>query len=198
MSSGQPSWPRQTFEALYAASDDPWNFLTSDYEREKYRLTLASLGRRRFGSALEAGCSIGVLTRVLSERCDRLLAFDFAGDAVAAARARCAGRPGVRIEQRRLPDDWPGGRFDLIVLSEVLYFLDATDLRQAARRCAMSIRGSGVILLVNWTGTTNTPQTGDRAATQFIALLRGTLAKVHRLRRPGFRIDVLTSRRETE
>ncbi len=75
------------FDALYAADPDPWQFATSAYEREKYDATLAALPTR-IGSAFEIGCSIGILTRRLAERCNTLLAVDVAKAALAAARRR--------------------------------------------------------------------------------------------------------------
>ena len=97
------------FEALYAAEQDPWGFATSPYERAKYDHTLAALGGRRFARGLEVGCSIGVLTAALAERCDRLLAVDVAATAVARARERLAAAPGVTVERRSLPEEMPGG-----------------------------------------------------------------------------------------
>jgi Nodulation protein S (NodS) len=67
---------REYFEELYAESNDPWNFETSVYERNKYGRTLQVLGERRFERALEAGASIGVFTEMLAGRCDELLAVD--------------------------------------------------------------------------------------------------------------------------
>jgi hypothetical protein len=55
--------PAAYFDALYARDPDPWRFATSDYERAKYRATLAALPGPLLGAALEVGCSIGVLTR---------------------------------------------------------------------------------------------------------------------------------------
>ena len=54
------------FDQLYAVDDDPWQLATSDYEQAKYARTLAALPRSRYGSALEVGCSIGVLTTQLA------------------------------------------------------------------------------------------------------------------------------------
>jgi predicted TPR repeat methyltransferase len=79
---------REYFEELYAKSNDPWNFETSEYERNKYRRTLEVLGERRFERALEAGASIGVFTEMLAGRCDELLAVDVSERAVVAARER--------------------------------------------------------------------------------------------------------------
>ena len=91
------------FERLYERDPDPWNFATSPYEQGKYRETLAILGDRHFSRALEVGCSIGILTSLLAERCDELLAVDINGRALAAARDRCAANNNVRFERRAIP-----------------------------------------------------------------------------------------------
>ena len=78
---------------LYDESPDPWGFETSWYERRKYALTLASLPRERYTSAYEPGCSIGVLTRLLADRCDSLLASDIIPRAVEAASRRVGTWP---------------------------------------------------------------------------------------------------------
>ena len=39
---------REYFEGLYAESKDPWDFETSEYERNKYARTLAVLGEHTF------------------------------------------------------------------------------------------------------------------------------------------------------
>ena len=67
---------------MYDESDDPWDFETSWYERRMSAITLASLPRRRYRSAYEPGCSIGVLTGCLRTVCDALLGSEIraAGD----------------------------------------------------------------------------------------------------------------------
>lgn len=176
------------FDALYAADTDPWQFATSPYEAEKYAATIGALPRRHFADALEVGCSIGVLTRELARFCDRLLAIDVADAALAQARA---ANPGVHFERRRVPQEWPVGRFDLIVLSEVLYYLDAPAIEDCASLAAGSLRPGGSALLVHYLGETDYPQTGDEAASRFIAAcgLKPALAQ----RMPGYRIDRLDS-----
>ena len=78
----------------YAGNADPWRFRTSAYEQAKYRRTIAALGARRFRSAFEVGCSIGVLTRLLGACCDLVLAVDFVDQPLATARAACPISPG--------------------------------------------------------------------------------------------------------
>jgi len=48
-----------SFEARYRETPDPWGFADAPYERAKYARTIAALGGRRFGRALELGCANG-------------------------------------------------------------------------------------------------------------------------------------------
>ena len=184
------SWDRGVFERIYARGEDPWDFAGSAYEIAKYDQTLAALPRPRFACGLEVGCSIGVQTRRLAQRCDRLLALDVAPSAVARARSRCADLPHVTVREAQAPRDWPPGTYDLIVLSEVLYFLDRNDLAGLARLVLGSLRPEGVVLLVNWTGETDTPTTGDEAAQTFMAAASLLEVRLHR-QHCSYRLDLL-------
>lgn len=174
------------FDALYAADPDPWRFATSDYERGKYAATVAALPSRRFAAALEVGCSIGILTAQLALHCDQLLALDVAEAALAQARARC---PGVIFERRTVPDEWPPGRFDLIVFSEMLYYLDSAAIAETARRAKAALNPGGCVLMVHYLGGTDYPSTGDEAADGFAAAFG--LSPTLRVREPLYRIDRL-------
>jgi 2-polyprenyl-3-methyl-5-hydroxy-6-metoxy-1,4-benzoquinol methylase len=179
------------FERLYRADPDPWGFAESPYEQQKYEATLAVLGSGHFQSALEVGCSIGILTSRLAARCERLVGLDFAPSAVNAARARCATYPGVRIEQMQVPHQWPEGAFDLILFSEVLYFLDEADLMDTCAHALGSLLPGGQILLVNYTEETDDPLSGDTAASFFIKAAAPTLEPIHQTREPHYRLDLL-------
>ncbi|MFL5287257.1 MAG: class I SAM-dependent DNA methyltransferase [Rhodopila sp.] len=179
------------FERLYQSNPDPWAYLTSDYEAEKYRHALAVLDDGRFANGLEVGCSIGVLTALLAERCDALLGVDVVEQALDAARARNTGAAWVRFQRMQVPGDWPDGQFDLIVLSEVLYFFVPTDIDRIADRVVRSLRPAGTVLLVNWLGRGDDPISGDDAAARFLHAAMGKLAVTHQDRRPGYRVDRL-------
>lgn len=186
------SQPAEYFDSLYAHDPDPWKFASSPYEQAKYQATLAALPRDRFSVGLEIGCSIGVFTRRLAERCDRLLALDLSATALELARARCADLPTghVSFERRAVPEQWPAGHFDLIALSEVLYFLDPAAVRGVACCAAASLAGAGCILLVNWLGDTGTELSGEAAAELFLASLPRRF-EVRTERSPGYRLDRL-------
>ena len=150
------------FTERYAASPDPYGLADRWYEARKYALTVALLPRQRYGAAFEPGCSIGVLTAKLAPRCETLLACDAIGSAVASAQARTANLPGVRVERRAIPGDWPPGEFDLIVFSEILYYFGDADLDQVLRLGTGALRPDGQLLAVHWRHPApRHPRTGD-------------------------------------
>jgi cyclopropane fatty-acyl-phospholipid synthase-like methyltransferase len=192
MSEQRPTLKPDHFDGLYSANPDPWNFSASPYERAKYTLTLNAMPKPRSRSALEVGCSIGVLTRLLASRCDSLLAIDAAQTPLAEARRRCAGLSGVRFEQLFVPEQWPEGMFDLILLSEVVYYLSREDVGRLAARVTRSLAPDGSVILVHWTGSTDYPLSGDEAVALFIAPM-GSGCVVRRADRYAeFRLDVLS------
>ena len=177
------------FRDRYAASPDPYGLAERWYEARKYAVTVALLPRERYGAAFEPGCSIGVLTAALAPRCDTLLACDLVPDAVDAARARTAGLPGVRVEQRAIPGEWPTGSFDLIVLSELLYYLDDADLGQVLGLSAGSLRPGGQLLAVHWRHPApRHPRTGDEVHDDLAA--HPGLARLARYRDADFTAEV--------
>ena len=180
------------FDALYASDPDPWNFAASPYEQDKYAVTIKALPRPRYQSALEVGCSIGVLTRLLASRCDAVLAIDAARMPLAEARRRCADLPSVRFEQMFVPEQWPNGVFDLILLSEVVYYLSREDVDRLAARVIRSLVRGGAVVLVHWTGPTDYPLSGDEAVALFIERMGSTCIVDHLDRYSHFRLDVLS------
>ena len=179
------------FKGMYATESDPWKFATSPYEREKYAATLAALPRNHYTSALDVGCSIGVFTHQLCRRCDALIGLDVVPSVLDAARARCADCPNARFTLAAVPGAWPEGRFDLIVISEVAYYLDRADLARLVARVEGAILPEADIVLVHWLGVTHYPLSGDDAAEGFIAGARGFARVLKQARTAEYRLDVL-------
>jgi hypothetical protein len=86
--------------------------------------------------------------------------------------------------------NWPGEQFDLIVLSEVLYFLSPEAIACVAGWVTESLVSGGMAVLVNWLGHGDDPVSGDEAVRLFLAASR--LAVTLAIRRPRYRIDVVT------
>lgn len=137
--------PPTYFDDLYRDNQDPWGFQDRPYERRKRALTLAALPDTRYATAFEPGCSIGVLSVELASRCDALLAADVSAAAVAQARRRVPAH--VTVEQLAVPDQWPAGRFGLIVLSEMAYYLDLPACRELA---LLATTRADVLLALHW------------------------------------------------
>jgi LmbE family N-acetylglucosaminyl deacetylase/SAM-dependent methyltransferase len=142
------------FDGMYAASDDPWGFDERWYEERKRAVMLASLPKPRYRRVLEIGCSVGTITAALADRADAVVATDVADRAIAQTRERLRGRPGVVVEQLRLPEEWPDAwsaePFDLIVLSEVGFYLAGEALGDVVDRSRAALAPGGVFVACHW------------------------------------------------
>ena len=190
----QDTLGRGHFEALYAARPDPWRLATSDYERAKYAATLAALPRPRYARGFEVGCALGILTAELGRRCDDLLAVEPVEAALRQAAARLADQPYVRLAPLFVPGEWPGGSFDLIVLSEVVDYLGADDVVALAGRVVGSLEPGGDVVMVHWVGKKRGPPSGDEASDRFVAAAGGEVAVLRAERNADYRLDVLRRR----
>lgn len=195
MNEQQPNTlPPGYFDEVYRANTDPWQFASSAYEREKYAATLAALPHPRYERAFEIGGSIGVLTAQLAARCGHLLSVDVSEAALAQARQRCADLPQVEIRKMQVPDEFPAGQFDLILLSEVGYYWSLPDLARAADQLLAALPPGGQLLLVHWTPVVpDYPQTGDEVHAFFLrkAGPGGSLRHLSGTRHAQYRLDLL-------
>ncbi len=178
----------ERFERLYRDSADPWRYATSRYEREKYEATLAALPDGRRGSCLEVGCSIGVLSERLAARFARLVAIDFSPRALEHARARLGERRNVELIQAAFPEEAPAGAWDVVLCSEVLYYLEPPAFERAVGWLRVRLCGGASVLAVSWRGPgRDEPLGGDEVHDRLARELSGW----HALdaRRDGYRLD---------
>jgi hypothetical protein len=138
------------FEARYRDDADPWGYETSPYERDKYDATLAACGPGPFPRALELGSSIGVLSAQLAPRCRQLTTLDAAATAVTAARERLAAQPHVTPMLGVIPDDIPSGPYDLVLASEILYYLEPDALAATFARIERETVSGARLVAVHW------------------------------------------------
>jgi SAM-dependent methyltransferase len=177
-----------SFERLYADSSDPWRYRTSGYEREKYRATLDALPPSPLGRVLEVGCSIGIFTAQLATRSEHVLGLDFSARAIALADVRLGDSSNVALRQACFPEQAPAGPWDVVVCSEVLYYLDERALGQATRWLSAQLGQGACVVAVSWRGRgVDEPLLGDDVHD----MLAGELARWHSFdgRRAGYRLD---------
>lgn len=114
---------RAELEAFYDA-EDPWAYDTTPDDAARVARLRTALPARAYGRTLDIGCGNGFVTASLPG--SELVGVDLSERAIEYARRRVPSTPErpVRFEARSLfdlrPDDL-GGRFDLIVITGVLY-----------------------------------------------------------------------------
>lgn len=149
--------PDDSLDRLHRTRPDPWGVDARWFEQRKRDLILAALPRLTFHSVLDLGCSTGALTAALAGRLQpeqgHLTAVDSSATAVAKARERLHALPNVNVQHLAFPHAWPDGVFDLVVISEVGYFLAPVDVELLAQRVAASLRPGGVVVLCHWRHT---------------------------------------------
>jgi len=184
--------PGDYFDALYSRHDDPWGFQSRWYERRKRAITLATLAEERYSNALEIGCSIGVLTEQLADRCDSLLSTDVSAAALDQARARLAGVETVRFELADAAAPLPEGPFDLIVLSEVGYYFSPDALETLALQVGDRLSEGGTLLACHWRHpVADYPLSGDDVHVALGSILG--LERVARHLEKDFVLDLFTT-----
>jgi SAM-dependent methyltransferase len=177
--------PQSHLDALYAETDDPWDFRQSEHERTRFEATLAALPKARFRSVLEVGCGNGELARRIAPLCDDYLGLDAVDKALETARQTV---PEARFEKAFLPCRLPGGAHDLIVLSEILYFLDPAGVTDLAMQIDARWPGAH-LLMVTYRGPSGNLLECEAALALFMATLdAGRRVATARLD-PAFRID---------
>lgn len=124
---------------------DPWNYV-SIYEQVKYEQTLG-LVPEGIGKALELACAEGIFSAKLAQKVGTLTATDISRRAIERASERC--RECGNAEFRVLDfagEDIPGGQ-DLIVCSEVLYYMDDEQvLERVCRKIAAALKPGGCLI----------------------------------------------------
>lgn len=178
---------RVMFEETGALDPNSWNL--GPCERAKHEQTLALLPRARYASALEVGASNGALGRLLAPRCDRYLGIEANRRAIDIARRDVL--PSMAFRFCVVPDRFPNGPFDLILLSDVLSFLGREDLERLARQAAVA-SPLGDIVCVNYLGPTGRELGGAQAARIFSAALGARPQQVFAT--GNYRVDVFPAR----
>ncbi len=184
------------FDALYAQNADPWHYHDRSYEIDKRADTLAMLPRHHYARGCEIGCSIGVLTADLAPRFDALLGIDISEAAAARARSAVAAFPHVEIRVMHVPAQLPDDMFDLLMLSEVLYFLTPSELAALATFAARQLMPGGDVMVVSYDGETLTALDGRQSTEVFTAAAAPYFDVISDAVRPHYHLRILRRRHD--
>lgn len=157
------------FDALYSDNTDPWHYQTRWYEKRKRDMCLAVLPQNQYDNAIELGCGNGVFSELLARRCQALVSIDGNQQAVALAKRRLAKSFHVKVIQGVIPhtlstlsnillDAYPlenhilthQSSFDLIVISEILYYLSPADIDTVITWIQQNLAIGGTLLCCHW------------------------------------------------
>lgn len=121
------------YERRFRADPDPWNQRTSAYERQKRAATINAAGPGRRARTLELGAGNGVLAKALAVFDGEVVAVEGVPAAAALARVRLETVPGASVVEGMIPQAVPHGPYDLVVASEILFYLDIPSYRMTLR-----------------------------------------------------------------
>jgi SAM-dependent methyltransferase len=167
----------QHFDQLFRSNQDPWGYESVWSEKRRHSLMLAMLDRPQYKRAYEPGCANGVFSALLGARAEVVESCDGSGEAVRAAREKTKSVSNVSVLHRCVPEEWPDGAFDLIVLSDFLYYLSEQDIIQVARQVTESLEDGGFLLTCHWLEIAHDFLTPGGGAVQEI--LEGVLGPVN-------------------
>lgn len=144
---------RLRMERSYREDRNPYR--TPDVsERRKRAALIALISDRKYCRALDVGCGEGGLTREIAPYCENLLATDISGAAIWRAMVNLADVSNVSFARRNVREEDDLAGWDLIVLSDVLPFLDTGDRSRVSvsavcRRLAGRLNPGGRLVAVN-------------------------------------------------
>ena len=140
------------FERLFASDPDPWHYRSDFQEQRRHHLLVSMLESPTYHRTFEPACASGTLTGLLAERSFEVIAWDGSANAVRHAQDALTGRANVQISQGEVPANWPDGTFDLIVLSDFLYYLPENSIRTVAQKSRKSLAPGGTVMACHWRG----------------------------------------------
>lgn len=141
---------REEWEQWYVKAN-PWNTEGTEKDRVRSQIILERLKYARFARLLDLGCGEGALTNVFSTISRETLGIDIAENALLRARARF---PHIEFRQGELLDviarpEIVETPFDFISVSEVLYYFQTDEEREAAFSGLAKLGASSCVFYVS-------------------------------------------------
>ncbi|MDG2528027.1 glycosyltransferase [Caulobacter endophyticus] len=139
---------KQVWDRVFEVQD-PWNYGCA-YETEKYDLTLEAVLTGKPKHVLELACAEGRFTERLAASVEKVSAADISTRALARAAERCRPHDNVDFKVLDLIEDALPADLEMIVCSEVLYYLpDRPALTAVVDKIAQALAPGGRLVMAN-------------------------------------------------
>jgi SAM-dependent methyltransferase len=142
---------KRDFDEIYGTQEDPWSIGAADDDRYDLLRSLLLEAAHERGSILDIGCGFGAFLARFEGEFESLTGIELSEVAVDKGRARfprieffsgsASALEQVGIGQRR---------FDAIVFSDVIYYLEEAARRRALDWIATHLADDGVALVAGW------------------------------------------------
>lgn len=142
---------------------DPYGIDENPDEQLKFARTLEVCGQGQLGRVLEIGSAVGSFTELLAPRATEVLALDVSPAAIAKIARRLHGHPNVRPVMMTIPAEFPDGPFDLIVASDILYYLRYEQLLRSQQKIEAALAKGGAFVAVHYVPRMGSVLDGDEA-----------------------------------
>jgi SAM-dependent methyltransferase len=158
-----PPEMRPGFFQHFFDGGDPFGFDVHPEEQLKFARTLEVCGDAVRGRVLELGCAVGTFTELVAPLASDVLAVDVSQAAVDQVADRLREHSHVRTRAVDIPADFPDETFDLVVASDVLYYLSVEELEHCVDRIEASLADGGAFVAVHYVPRMGSVLNGDEA-----------------------------------
>ncbi len=135
-------------EGMYAAEEDPWGIGEADSSRYDLYVDSIKAHARARGSVLDVGCGFGSMLARLRSDFERLHGIELSAQAIADGVERY---PFISFEQGSIDalerTDADRQRFDAIIFSDVIYYVDEACRRASLRWIAEHLNRDGLAFI---------------------------------------------------
>ncbi|WP_409193001.1 nodulation methyltransferase NodS [Bradyrhizobium sp. RDM4] len=173
------------------ANDDPWRLDDNPFERERHtQLLRLSLSNSAVSNGLEIGCAAGAFTEKLAPHCQRLTVIDVMPRAIGRAVQRTKSWSHISWAATDVLQFTTAELFDLIVVAEVLYYLeDMTQMRTAIDNMVKMLAPGGHLVFGSARDTACKRWGHVAGAETVITILSEALIEVERVQCQGQSAD---------